>query len=43
MKHSVSSYMLSVAQGQTISFLKLLLSFCKDNRMNTDEISYLSN
>ena len=26
----------TVAQGQTISFLKLLLSFCKDNRMNTE-------
>ena len=26
----------TVAQGQIISFLKLLLSFCKDNRMNTE-------
>ena len=26
----------TVAQGETISFLKLLLSFCKDNRMNTE-------
>ena len=34
-KHSVSSYMYMcpVAQGQLISFLKLLLSSCEDNRV----------
>ena len=26
----------TVAQDQIISFLKLLLSFCKDNRMNAE-------
>ena len=57
MKHSVSSYMLYCSTGPNnyCSYLKSLLSFCKDNQMNTELViasytillkkpmSYLSN